>query len=319
VSSSSNVVNYSVRPNKTIERAIVFDALRRIIGVEGTDDCIYVGLGSAWFVDFEHAHRDLKIETMVSFEADEVTYLRAKFNRPYRTVEVIKGSSYNELPKLLDRESLAQKRWVVWLDYDGEMDASKLEELHRLVERIPPNSVLLTTFNAHPSTYGSPRQRRFDNLQDLFGPAFADELYPDGKGLVDTAEFQNAISKSMLSFLDSAARKSSRPGGFVPAFNLHYRDGSPMVTVGGVLPGADRYQDVRALTKSQSWRGFTSSPIVSPPLTAKEIAALRSLLPAETAPTRQDLLDLGFDLEDEHLASFVKYYLDYPVYVQAAR
>lgn len=52
---STNVVNFSVRQNKVIERALVFDGLRRLLQHYPDTDLIYVGLGSIWFVDFDLA------------------------------------------------------------------------------------------------------------------------------------------------------------------------------------------------------------------------------------------------------------------------
>jgi hypothetical protein len=49
------------------------------------------------FMDFDHAHRDLGIQTMISIEDDDITHMRATFNKPFRTVELIPGLSHDEL------------------------------------------------------------------------------------------------------------------------------------------------------------------------------------------------------------------------------
>ena len=99
--SSTNYVDFSLRQNKSIERLIVFDGLRRIIDTCALEDLIYIGLGSVWFTDFILAHRNLGIETMFSIEQDDIVFKRAEFNKPYRTLEVIHGESQDVVPELL--------------------------------------------------------------------------------------------------------------------------------------------------------------------------------------------------------------------------
>jgi hypothetical protein len=319
VASSSSTINYSVRQNKTIERSLVFGGLRRYGTIIDLRHAVYVGLGSAWFVDFEMAHRELGLRDMISIESDEVTFSRANFNRPYRTVELVRGISYDEVPKLLIRPDLTERPWVIWLDYDQALDGSKVDELVGLVERAPANTALLATFNAHPRSYGDGILDRLETFQGLFGDAFPSEDFPNGVGLANDGKVQAATAEALLSTLDSAARRVARPGGFVAGFNLHYQDGSPMVTVGGFLPSPEKADEVQQLVAGGPWRCFTTESINTPPLTPKEISALRTLLPADTEPSREDLKRLGFDLEERHLRSFVRYYLDYPLFVQAAR
>lgn len=319
MASSSGTINFSVRQNKTIERSLAFGGLRRFATIVDLSPAVYIGLGSAWFVDFELAHRELGIQEMISIESDEVTYRRASFNRPYRTVEVIHGKSYDEVPKLLARPDLDDRPWVVWLDYDQSLDSTKVDELVGLIERAPANSALLTTFNAHPRNYGDTNQERLQTFREMFGDAFPTESYPEGLGLANDGKVQAATAAALLATLDSAARRVARPGGFVAGFDLMYQDGSPMVTVGGFLPSPDDRAHVREMVSAASWRCRTAESINTPPLTPKEIWALRTLLPSATDPTRADLKKLGFDLEEQHLRSFVSYYLDYPIFVQAAR
>lgn len=316
---SSNTVNFGVRQNKSIERNLVFEGLRAYLECLSIENAVYIGLGSAWFVDFEHAHRTLGIETMISIENDDTTYERAKFNRPYRTVEIIHGTSHSVIPTLFDRADLNGRPWVVWLDYDRALDPDSRSDLIALANRAPTGTALLTTFSAHPKNYGTDPGERLDQLLDLFGDAFPIERHPGGRGLSNPRKLQRVLSTSLLNDLDSTSRRAARPGGFVHGFDIHYQDGAPMVTAGGFLPSQGDRQLTSSLMASEAWRCLPEDPINTPPLTPKEIAALRSLLPASSAPTRADIQDLGFDLKDEHLSAFVRYYLDYPIYVEAAR
>ena len=64
---------------------------------------------------------------------------------------------------------------------------------------------------------------------------------------------------------------------------------------------------------------MSTKAIVTPPLTAKEVTALRGLLPSTSIPTRSDVQALGFDLLDDQIESFSSHYLTYPSFVQTAR
>ena len=315
---SSNLINYSVRQNKTIERALVFEGLRKLQNALDWAEPVYIGLGSAWFVDFDLAHRELGIETMISIESDDITFSRARFNKPFRTVELIFGLSYDETPNLLLRPDLKERPWVVWLDYDDTIDATKLDELRTLVTLAPPDSVIIATFNCHPGSYGLTNEDRLVEFREIFGDAFPVEEHPGGKGLNKAERLQSLLAKALLDDLESSARSVARDGGAVAGFNLQYQDGSPMVSAGVILPSAENASSVISIVEGPHWRGIGAEPISSPPLTPKEVAALRTLLPTSTPPSRTDLRSLGFDLPDKHLASFVRYYLDYPVYFQTA-
>src|SRR4051812_48943425 len=98
MTSSSLTINFSLRQNKAIERAIAFDALTAGASLIGAEP-VYVGLGSLWFQDFQMAHRYLGVKTMFSIEGDASIYKRAAFNRPFRTIEVLEGLSDVVVPQ----------------------------------------------------------------------------------------------------------------------------------------------------------------------------------------------------------------------------
>jgi hypothetical protein len=310
--SSTNVVNFSLRQNKCIERSLVFDGLSRLLPAINVGDAAYVGLGSVWFSDFQLAHRVLGIRDMVSVEEDEVTYRRATYNKPYRTLSVLHGRSDTMLPALLEEGEFAGRPWVVWLDYDKALVEDRLTELRRLVESLVPNSVLITTFSASPNAYGRPGTRR-ERVLELLGDA-VDGVLNDQS--LDGDELARVLAGGALNFIKSVAIQSGRSGGFVPGFSIRYRDGAPMVTVGGLLPDEASVSLAEALLKGSDWFGFVADPIAAPPLTSREIMALQAALPADTPLTRGDLQAWGFDLSEEALGTFSKHYLRFPSFAQ---
>ena len=91
-----------------------------------------------------------------------------------------------------------------------------------------------------------------------------------------------------------------------------------MVTVGVFLPSAETEAFVKRVVDGSSWEGIVDDPITTPPLTAREVAALRALLPAKDVLTRQDVQDCGFDLEGDQIDAFAAHYLRYPMFAQLA-
>lgn len=315
--SSTNFVDFGVRQNKSIERALVFENLLTLVDTLALKKLIYVGLGSVWFADFTLAHKELHIDRMISVESDPIIYARAKFNKPYRTLRVIHGESGVILPGLLKVAALVRRPWVVWLDYDKDVEEGRRDELAFLIRNLPNNSFLIVTCNAQGRKYGQSKTDRVATLNDLLGDAVEAGLTG---GSVDTeVKFMNVLRGSLERFMISVGLQSARPGGYQPAFNMAYQDGTPMVTVGGFLPSPTNAAAASLVVASESWTGRQASPIITPPLTAKEVAALQAQLPRSSQLTRKRVQGLGFDLADEQIELFERYYLKYPVFAQVAR
>jgi hypothetical protein len=160
---------------------------------------------------------------------------------------------------------------------------------------------------------------RIERFQELFGDAFPIEQFSRTADAKDESKVMIALGDAVVGYMTSTAVDIARPGGFVPAFNLQYQDGTPMATAGGILPDPSSVAALRAEIARDDWLGISSRPIVTPPLTQKETASLRALLPDAVTPTRADIQELGFDLLQEQIASFAEHYLRYPSFVQAAR
>jgi hypothetical protein len=314
--SSTNSVDFSVRQNKSIERLIVFENLRNIISALSLRKMVYVGLGSVWFSDFLLAHRDLRVESMVSIEEDPITYRRASFNKPFRTLSVREGKSVDVLPDLLRNETLNNRPWIVWLDYDAVIDETSLEEIASLLNSLPADSFLVVTCNAQPNLYRQLHER-VSYLESLFGDAIQENLT---NGMVkDDTSFMNILRKALDNFMLSTALQIARPGGYESAFNIAYRDGAPMVTVGGFLPSPANATAAAKLIRSKNWSGRVEKAIITPPLTSKEVAVLQAQLPRVRKLTRRQIQRLGFDLDEAQIESFQNHYLKYPTFVQIVR
>lgn len=311
--SSSLTINFSLRQNKAIERAIAFDALTTASAILG-EDPIYVGLGSLWFQDFQMAHRLLHIRNMFSIEGDDAVYKRANFNCPLRTIEVVHKKSTLAIPELLAREELIRRPWIAWLDYDRELCDDRLDELRGIVTSVPNGSVLLTTFNANAKNYGVDSAERRLALTELLTEDYVDPGLPDEA--FDEPELMATLASSLLDYLQGMAVRGGRNGGFVPAIRLLYRDSAYMATVGGFLPSPNMAESCQIMIAADTWCGFEDSIIETQPLTMRELQALSKLMPVDGSLDPAVVAALGFELDDEQLRFYERHYLRYPIYAE---
>lgn len=311
--SSTNVVNFSLRQNKSVERSIVFDGLSQLSHVLPWSEAIYIGFGSVWFADFQLAHRLLGIQELISIEEDPIVYERARFNKPYKSIRVIKGTSKEVMDDLLADSDITQRPWIVWLDYDKHLEEERVGELFELIQRLPSNSCLLATFAATSHLYGRSPETRPQRIATLFGDAVP---YVPDKTIWQAKTLDSILSEAVLNRMAIAAAQSSRRARFMPAFAVPYKDSSWMVTAGGVLPAPPLFASVSELVGSENWPGMLRRRIDVPPLTAKEIWAMQSLMPSAGELTREAIRALGFDLDEEAISIFEDHYLRFPVFSQ---
>ncbi len=172
---SSDYINYAIRPNKAVERKLIFEVLSVLSPVLNLPGYRYIGLGAPWFVDFVMAHRYLLIEDMISIEQDEILASRAEFNKPYACVSVIHGDSQTVLSDL-DLEKLPL---LVWLDYDSSLGGPVLEDLSTLCRRAPAGSIIVVTVNAHRGSLPTHDENanKYENFSDRMR-AEAGDLIP---------------------------------------------------------------------------------------------------------------------------------------------
>lgn len=309
-----DTMNYSLRPNKAIQRQMVFDALELLCPTLPIRKSKYVGFGSVWFADFSLIHRRLGVEDMVSIEKDPVLYKRAVFNAPFRTVRVEEGDSTTILEAMLADDQAMAVPWIVWLDYTSFVTPEVVGDLDLLADRAPPNSVVLITVNVSARNYGAGLEERRKYLREQLGDVVPeqgdDELFNKNGLPTSVAEF-------CLAYLDARCKSFGRKPGFIPAFKIPYRDGAPMVTFGGILPDARVEDGVRLEVGNADWPGFPSVAVETPPLTMREAQALMQLLPTDGVDiTRADVQRLGFDLEDDKLLVYLAHYRRYPSFFQ---
>lgn len=309
---SFDTINYSLRPSKGIQRQLIFEGVRQLQSQLDLEKLAYIGFGSIWFSDFIAAHKILKIDDMVSIEGNEVGYQRALFNVPFATIRVMNGLSNEVLPTLLDDHLISNRPWLIWLDYDYAFCEANRDDSRLLIESAPQNSILIVTFNAHEMEYGRGPERP-DRLRQLFGSVVPDDL---SKNACKDDRMQETLANLCLDYFKSVAADLARPGGFLPAFRILYKDAAPMVTVGGILPAKGAVPAATSVVANIQWPCKPPGVIIAPNLTIREASVLQSQLPCESPLTRTKVKALGFDLEESQIETFQRYYKQYPAFAQ---
>jgi hypothetical protein len=142
--SSANSVHYAIRPNKAVERKLIFHVIDMMRDIFNFSTYRYVGFGAISFVDFIYAHKHLRISKLISIEEDLNTYKRASANRPYACIDVLYGDSSSVIPTI----GVAEFKTIYWLDYDSGPVGPVIDDAKWVLQRAPEGTILILTVNA---------------------------------------------------------------------------------------------------------------------------------------------------------------------------
>jgi hypothetical protein len=306
-------VNYSIRPNKSVERKLVFTNLSKIQKELEFKSYRYVGFGSLWFTDFLIAHKLLKIKSMVSIEASETGADRARFNQPLSCIKVEEGDSSTLIP-ILDFD---KTKSIVWLDYDTGIDGPALRDIELLLPMIATGSIFLVTISAKVNSLPKVDENNSTITKAQSIKEIAGDYVPT---TLPRARFEKeAYPKLLLEILNNAVESimlnSGRQEKFLKLFEMIYKDGTPMVSFGGIVSNQETITKIQSIMTSENWDGIINDPIQVPPLTLKEKITMDRFMPTDQPPTSQNIKDgSGLSMEQEQIDAYHRYYLHYPVF-----
>lgn len=318
---SPDTVNFAIRPNKFVERKLIFATLSALDPVFDFPKYRYVGFGAVWFSDFVLAHQALSISDMVSLEKDGNLAKRADFNRPYDCIKVRHGDSRLILPTL----DFSDKRILAWLDYDSILNETVLDDLSTLCDNVHNGSVLIVTVNASRENLPTEdlQGNTLDDWQDRCREHFR-VIAPkiELAGLDPRAESQSKYSQLVTDFLLRCVKRRLRvtPRGLVALklFDIRYRDGATMVTLGVALVTEELRNRLLALAGDSAPPLMPDQPdqfvIDAPPLTFKEKAALDFLMPTNQSPTVEAVKKQGVTLKPKQIQAYSRLHRYYPTF-----
>ena len=311
--------DYRLRPNKGAERRMLIEAFRRLNFFEPVKNYCYVGFGSTTFVDFILMHRALNITDMISIEKRTDYRARFDFNKPFDCVRMEYGVSGEILPQLS-----WDKRVIVWLDNDGRLTDSVLQDVSYMASLVCSGSVLIVTVNA--GGYKSPWKKNVKEITKILLKKFKQDsglaLPPgiEGKNLqgIEMAKTCRHLIEGKIGITlrdRNGLCSSENQTLYRPLFNFVYQDGVQMLTAGGIFY---QVKDEGILAQCQfEDLGFTTAQddelyhINLPLMTTRERHYIEQRLPAGAS---NEALDIG--LKQDEIDNFVRLYRYCPSFAE---
>jgi hypothetical protein len=293
-----------MRPAKHIERMLVLDGLRRLRSISPLPTYTYVGFGALYFVDFNLAHRALGITNMTSLERDKAFALRCEFNKPFDSVDVLAQDSTTHFAN-----AQFAGPTIAWPDYTDQLTSGILGDIDTLCLRLPAGSVVLVTVCAAVDQVPKAPHGRLAKLEQRVGEA----AVPLGTTDADLDGWDKAgVLREIINDRIEASVVARADGTqYQQLFNIRYRDGARMLTIGGVLWDNTMTDQMAACgwADLESYRpGLDALTVEVPELTLKEMAALDAQLPNGTATAASP------GLPQNDVNAYKAYYRYYPKY-----
>lgn len=289
---SGDVINYTIRPAKCVERRIIRDELFRINKFSNLSDYKYIGFGSKYFSDFSLFHRTLHINDMVSIEKEVDNEVKYSFNKPFDCIDLRIGHS-NEVLSTIQFD----KRVIAWLDYDYGIDITMLTDLQIILESMHSGTFVIISYNSVPhkigslkaefkNEEGSHKELLIEKLKKTVTEDFVPLDIPEN-GLSKPEVFSKIVKSifdikiSHILSEKNAALPEEERWSYSQIMYYHYKDGADMGTIGWVFYRNGDESDI-------SRCGFESSEFYSenepckisiPNLTIKELNALLNVMP----------------------------------------
>lgn len=281
--SSGELINYSLRPAKQIERKMLCETFRRLSEFGSVDSYKYIGFGSFYFSDFALFHRELGITNMISIEKSVGNKERFEFNKPFDCIKIIYGYSNDILPSLK-----WDVRTILWLDYDYPLDLNVLTDLSWFFSNAISGSVVIVTVDVEPDLRcEDPMKELTDRIGEERIPIDTKAKHLKGweNGQVAIKVINNHIIEQL------GSRNGGRAKGtkfvYEQLFNFQYADSTKMLTVGGILYDEGQKRNFEACGFNDfCYRkkiGDDYYRIEIPKLTYRELLHLDAQLPIDDA------------------------------------
>ena len=313
MANSGRKINYSLRPQKCVERKIICDLLSKCETTVPIHSYRYIGFGSFYFTDFVLFHNQLNIDHMISIERSQLKE-RFDFNKPYGCIKMCYADANAALSSKIEFSDGVKD--VVWLDFDGAFQNNMLLDLMTAIRKVSSGSFLFTSFNISILDDVN-EDDRLGFLKEEFGdylPQLQEkdiDLQSLPQIIYDT--IKTALEKALYERNTSAAVELN----LLPFFFLKYKDDAPMLTIGYFLATDDEIHNIECSKASQlPWFNTTSTPsvITLPCLTKAEIREINRLIPGKDAEQVHEQIQY---LSVRDIRNYMNLYKYYPNFLEA--
>jgi hypothetical protein len=307
--------DYSLRPSKQVERKAMVEILLSLSKAGyAIPDYGYLGFGSVYYVDFVMFHKYLFINKMVCVEWGDIEK-RMRFNKPFKFIKLklIPLSSY--IPSIR-----ATERLLAWLDYDRSLDPEMLRDIDGMCSRLSRKSVFMVTVDARsrlPKDQFDVDKLPVADRENLVVNTYREWFAEYVAKQIDSETASRAhVAPLFYEIIIERIKRTLalRNLKFIQFFNCFYRDGAPMLTVGGMIGTDEEEESLRkAHIFDHEFVRTNEDPLVIsvPPLTLREKQWLDSRLYGKLKKSK-----LSFELDEDLLQNYCKFYKEYPTYLE---
>lgn len=310
---SDQKINYQVRPAKSIERKMLCDLIREIQLIRSDGEMRYIGLGAKYFTDFLLLHNEFGITDMISIEAEKERQIRYEFNKPLKCIQMWYGTTNEVLPQI---EGFSEKMNLIWLDYDNSFEDTMLFDIETICRNLNVGSMFFVSCNY--SFRGEKPSEKMESLKknvgDFFDEGIEKSNYTSKKiPIIIKKMIDSQINKT----IDMRNRLDQGHIEYLQLLFLTYKDGAPMMTIGGILVDGALKEKIRGSNLFEKYLFMSCDEhifaIDIPKLTNKEIQLILKNLPV----TEEEFVENEqkfYGIEYEEICKFQKIYRYYPYY-----
>lgn len=170
-------INYKLRPQKRIERALIAQLINNFEHIIG-EKINYIGMGSLFYSDFVYFNQYCNLNKMISIELmedengvyDEKKEKRFKNNKPLDSIQLIPKS----VSEAIDELPFEQSNFI-WFDYDGGFEPTIILDIENVIEKTTRSSIIAVSYNDFiPKQYRSNQELYIEKCEKEYSDFILD-------------------------------------------------------------------------------------------------------------------------------------------------
>jgi hypothetical protein len=286
---------YQLRPNKAVDRLMFMDVIRRLERFQRLDEYNYYSLGGPFLEDFRVLYEVSPKIGMTSIDTNADVIKRQKSNLPCRHLKLKRG----DLKTFITRYDAKDRKSIFWLDYT-RLVYSEIDDFRALLSKVAANSVVKITLQAKSALYFDAAKR------EAFKEEFALLLPDPGADPPASKEDFARLVQQMVRIASQRAFPSPNPMVYQPLCSFNYSDGTPMLTVTGIVCLKEERDSVRRAFGDWQFASLhwaAPKRIAVPQLTTKERLRLQDCLPTDRDAGRTLRRSLGYLIDEDRTES----------------
>ena len=313
---------YHLRVNKSVDRLLLVDAIRRLDRLHRLSEYTYYGFGGPYLDDFRLIYGLFPEIKMVSIEEDEDTCKQQEFHLPCKNLHLERATFKSFLARYEPRD----EKGIFWLDYTN-LCYGNFEDFMALLSKVPEDSMVKITLRAEPSDF-------FDQQNEIPGSAAEEFRRRFGAVMPDSAaeppfrwwDFV-CLLQDMVQVAAQKALPSTLSLMFQPVSSFCYTDVTGMFTLTGLVCRRDPKNRVRKAFHDLQFGNLTwANPkhINVPILSTQERLHLQKFLPCPVNDAEKILGDaLGYLIDNDKESTkkkwkqYAKFHRYYPYFMRA--